>query len=68
MQHVFETDNMGRIIVNRLTIKDSAGRLETFENATIESVRLFGEKFYQITTSSGEILYNPNNIVFLQMK
>lgn len=68
MQHVFETDNMGRIIVNRLTIKDSAGRLETFENATIESVHLFGETFYQIITSSGEILYNPNNIIFLKMK
>lgn len=68
MQHVFETDNMGRIIVNRLTIKDSAGRLETFENATIESVQIFAKTFYQIITSSGEILYNPNNIIFLKMK
>lgn len=68
MHYVSGIDNMGSITVNHLVIKDNAGRLETFDNATIESVHLFGEKFYQITTSSGEILYNPNNIVFLKMK
>lgn len=68
MKFTSGTNDFGRITVNVLTLKDSAGRLETFENATVESVHLFGEKFYQITTSSGEILYNPNNIVFLKMK
>lgn len=62
------TDNYGNLTVNRLTIKDNAGRLETFDNATLECVYILGDKFYQITHSSGEILCNPGNIVFMQMK
>lgn len=57
-----------KFTASHLTIKDSAGRLETFENATMSCVYILGDKFYQIIHSSGEILYNPNNIVFLQMK
>lgn len=53
---------------NHLTVKDNAGRLESFNNATIEVVYILGDKFYKITSPSGEYLYNPSNIVFLKMK
>lgn len=62
------TDKMGGMTVHRLTIKDTAGRLETFNDATIESVYILGDKFYQITHSEGEILYNPSNIIFLKVR
>lgn len=62
------TDNMGSVTAHRLTIKDAAGRLETLNDVTIESVYILGDKFYKVTHSDGEILYNPFNIVFLQVR
>lgn len=58
----------GSMCVNHLTIKDTAGRLESFDNATVEVVYILGDKFYQISCPSGDYLYNPSNIVFLKMK
>lgn len=67
MKFTSGTDSLESMAVNRLTIKDSAGRLETFNNVTLSCVYILGDKFYQIAHPDWEILYNPSNIVFLQM-
>lgn len=56
------------ITSRRMTIKDNAGRLESFEDVTIETVYILDYKFYKITHKGGEIFYNPINIVFMEMK
>lgn len=60
--------NEKTITSRRLTIKDNAGRLESFEDVTLETVYILDYKFYKITHRGGEILYNPINIVFIEMK
>lgn len=52
--------------IPQLILKDNDGRLNTFRNATVEVVYIFGVKFYKISHIQGEIYYNPANIIFLQ--
>lgn len=54
------------ITTPRLVIKDVEGRLNTFDNATVDLCYLMGDKFYKITHSKGVEYYNPANIIFME--
>lgn len=43
----------------RLTIKDVADRVNYFDNATVETVYLMGDKFYKVRHDKGVEYYNP---------
>lgn len=56
----------GFIETSRLTVKDVADRVNYFDNATVETVYLMGDKFYKVTHDKGIEYYSPRNVVFMR--
>lgn len=59
-------ETFGSINTSRLTIKDVADRVNYFDNVTVETVYLMGDKFYKVRHDKGVEYYNPRNIVFMR--
>lgn len=59
-------ETIGQFDTVRLTVKDVDGRVNYFDDATVEIAYIMGDKFYKVSHSKGVEYYNPRNVVFLR--